>query len=59
MIGVAKNHSVSRLASRSRMSRKCTVSADSDEREAEREDQLDATITRKPEQIGRRHGQRW
>ena len=40
MIGVAKNQSVSRFASRSRTSRKWTVSADTQQREPERQHEL-------------------
>ena len=41
MIGVAKNQNVSRFDRMSRMSRKCTVSADRISANAERQDQLD------------------
>ena len=48
MIGVAKNHSVSRLPSRSLRSRKCTVSAETSSARPEGEHQLHEHDHRKP-----------
>ena len=45
MIGVAKNHSVSTFARMSRMSRKCTVSADRISARPTREDSCTSTTT--------------
>ena len=54
MIGVAKNHSVSRFGSRSRMSRKCTVSADRISAHASVGQKLHGDDDREPEELADR-----
>ena len=59
MIGVAKNQNVSRFDRMSRMSRKCTVSADRISAKPERQDQLHQHDHREQRQLADGSAARW